>query len=100
MGRLVKLIIPLFCLVFTLFCASTATPQIMPRGPVESFDKPWRVRFVYVDGSSIEYGHMDLSWKTKKECEAHKIHMLLAVYFKAFPFNVVSAWCRVDGTQT
>jgi hypothetical protein len=98
---MVKLLIPLLCLAASLFAASTARPQMMDRsGPPESYEYPWRVRFAYIEGSSLRYGHMNQSWKTRADCEGHRQHVLAAIYFKAFPFNAISLWCRVDGTRT
>jgi hypothetical protein len=98
---MVKLLIPLLSLAASLFAASTARPQIMDRsGPPESYDYPWRVHFTYVEGSSLKYGHMNSSWKTKEDCEEHRDYVLAAIHFKVFPFDVVGLSCRVDGRQT
>lgn len=98
---MVKIILPLLCLAVALFCASTARPQIMDRtGPPESYEYPWRVRFVYVEGVSLKYGHMIASWKTRQECEDHRGYLAAAVHFKAFQFDVVRSFCRIDGRMT
>ena len=98
MARMVKLIIPILCLLFALFIASTGRPVEWSKP--ESWEKPWRVRFAYYEGTSLRYGHMNLSHKTQPECEKHRDAILFAVRVKAFPFPAVYAWCRKDGTQT
>ncbi len=98
---MVKLVIPTLCFLLALFCAGTAKAlHVNEMKPPMSFKQPWRVYFAYLDGASIKYGWMTVSWESREKCEWSRQKVHAAIKMGLLPIKPLGTWCRIDGVRT